>query len=126
MRFSQNVRSARVQFTSTPCTFGFFFNISSSNPPMAGETLPPSYNQATGADNKSYEAMYEAQFGTQPGHPTPVTPPTQPTTATEPQVVHQTVIVTSPHGMHDPHGALVYCPSCKQNVRVIFFRIFIV
>ena len=52
-----------------------------SKPPLAGETLPPTYDQATGT---SQPTTYSAQQ---------IPAATATTTTDQPQVVHQTVIV---------------------------------
>ena len=72
---------------------------------MAGETLPPSYNQAMGG-SKGDAYLYNPE-------PTQSQPVTQPTQSAQPQVVHQTVIVADPMQT----GGMMYCNRCNQNVR---------
>merc|ERR1712189_130768 len=71
-----------------------------SKPPLAGETLPPTYDQATGQPSSSGFTYSNQQIPS-------TTQPTQ-----QPQVVHQTVVV---QGFQDPNGVLVHCPRCNQN-----------
>ena len=79
-------------------------------PPLAGDT-PPAYSAVIdGTDQNPKANPYNPELGYNPANysNTPTTP--QPAPA---PVVHQTVIVQG-----NGHGALAWCPQCKQNVRI--------